>query len=254
MAGGDPAAAVGLLHQLSTHAWGIGALFFGLWLIPMGWAAVTTRRFPVALGWVLIVGGVGYLLSALADYGLASPPGALVEGLAFPATIGEFWMIGYLLIRGIRPETSPTAPTGARRSRPRPRPRPRPRFRGEASRTHPISAAATATPRGSWSSVPLLVGVGPHGASRGRRPVCGSGREDDMVRQLLVILVLGLGAPVPASVSPSSIEGVIDAEMSASGVPGLAYAVVADGEVASVGARGVARLGSGRRSRRTRHS
>ncbi len=68
-----------------------------------------------------------------------------------------------------------------------------------------------------------------------------------MVRQLLVILVLGLGAPVPASVSPSSIEGVIDAEMSASGVPGLAYAVVADGEVASVGARGVARLGSGQK-------
>ena len=50
LAGGDPAAAVGLLHQLSTHAWGIGALFFGLWLIPMGWAAVTTGRFPAPLG------------------------------------------------------------------------------------------------------------------------------------------------------------------------------------------------------------
>ncbi len=126
VAGGDPAAAVGLLHQLSTHAWGIGALFFGLWLIPMGWATVTTRRFPVALGWVLIVGGVGYLLSALADYGLASPPGALVEGLAFPATIGEFWMIGYLLIRGIRPERPRQLPQAHARSRPRPRPRPRP--------------------------------------------------------------------------------------------------------------------------------
>ena len=240
MAGGDPAAAVGLLHQLSTHAWGIGALFFGLWLIPMGWAAVTTRRFPVALGWVLIVGGVGYLLSALVDYALASPPGALVEGLAFPATIGEFWMIGYLLIRGIRPET---VPDSSRRRTPGPG-HAASRFRGEASRTHPTAAAATATPRGSWSSVPLLVGVGPHGASRGRRPVCGSGREDDMVRQLLVILALGLGAAVPASAPASSIDGVIDAEMPASGVPGLAYAVVADGEVTSVGARGVARLGS----------
>lgn len=37
VAGGDPAAAMGLLQQLSTHAWGIGALFFGLWLVPMGW-------------------------------------------------------------------------------------------------------------------------------------------------------------------------------------------------------------------------
>jgi len=69
-----------------------------------------------------------------------------------------------------------------------------------------------------------------------------------MVRQLLLILVLSLGAAVPASVPEGSIEGsidsVIDAEMPASGVPGLAYAVVADGEVTSVGARGVTRLGS----------
>jgi CubicO group peptidase (beta-lactamase class C family) len=39
---------------------------------------------------------------------------------------------------------------------------------------------------------------------------------------------------------------VIDREMPASGVPGLAYAVVADGEITSVGARGVAELGTDR--------
>ena len=105
---GDAAATVGVLHQLSTDAWGIGALFFGLWLIPMGWAAITTARFPVALGWILVVGGVCYLLSSLVNYGFASPPSLLVDVLAFPATIGEFWMIGYLLLRGIRPAA--TAP------------------------------------------------------------------------------------------------------------------------------------------------
>ena len=40
-----------------------------------------------------------------------------------------------------------------------------------------------------------------------------------------------------------SIEDVIDTEMPASGVPGLAYAVVTDGEITSVGARGVLRRG-----------
>ena len=40
-----------------------------------------------------------------------------------------------------------------------------------------------------------------------------------------------------------SIEDFIDSEMPASGVPGLAYAVVADGEITSVGARGVVRIG-----------
>ncbi len=101
--GGDTAAAVGVLYQLSTDAWGVGALFFGLWLIPMGWAVITTARFPRALGWILVVGGIGYLLSSLVDYGFADAPTPVVDALAFPATIGEFWMIGYLLVRGIRP-------------------------------------------------------------------------------------------------------------------------------------------------------
>lgn len=102
---GDAAATVGVLAQLSTDAWGVGALFFGLWLIPMGWTAIATARFPRALGWILVIGGAGYMLSSFVDYGFASPPSLLVDSLAFPATIGEFWMIGYLLLRGIRPET-----------------------------------------------------------------------------------------------------------------------------------------------------
>ena len=55
--------------------------------------------------------------------------------------------------------------------------------------------------------------------------------------RLLAVVVLG------ASVL-GSIEDVIDTEMPASGVPGLAYAVVTDGEITSVGARGVLRHGS----------
>ncbi|GAB93077.1 DUF4386 domain-containing protein [Gordonia rhizosphera] len=107
---GDAAATVGLLHQLSTAAWGIGALFFGLWLIPMGWAAITSGRFPAVLGWILVAGGAGYVLSSFVDYGLVGAPSLLVDLLAFPATIGEFWMIGYLLTLGIR-SASATAPT-----------------------------------------------------------------------------------------------------------------------------------------------
>jgi len=100
--GGDAAGTVGLLYELSASSWGMGNLFFGLWLIPMGWVAVTSARFPRVLGWTLVVGGVGYLVSGLLAYGLTDAPSWLTEGLAFPATIGEFWMIGYLLIKGLR--------------------------------------------------------------------------------------------------------------------------------------------------------
>ncbi|WP_062070385.1 DUF4386 domain-containing protein [Demequina sediminicola] len=99
----DSAGVVGTLAYLSHAAWGMGAIFFGLWLIPMGWTAITTRRFPVTLGWFLIAGGIGYVLSALVEWGVADAPAWIAESLPLPATVGELWMIGYLLTVGIRP-------------------------------------------------------------------------------------------------------------------------------------------------------
>jgi hypothetical protein len=99
--GGDAAATVGLLYALSAAAWQAGAVFFGLWLVPMGIFAVSTHRMPRVLGWALIVGGVGYVLSALLAIVPALAP--FGEALAYLATVGEFWIIGYLLSVGIRP-------------------------------------------------------------------------------------------------------------------------------------------------------
>lgn len=90
-----------LLGNLISNAWGVGSLFFGLWLIPMGYIVVDSKRMPIWLGRILMIGGIGYLLSAFTKYiGINNP---LLEFLVIPATIGEFWMIGYLLIYGIRP-------------------------------------------------------------------------------------------------------------------------------------------------------
>jgi Domain of unknown function (DUF4386) len=100
--GGDAAATVQLMFEMSANSWGMGALFFGLWLIPMGHIAATSGLMPVWLGRVLMAGGVGYVVSAFLTYGIADAPAWLVEGLVIPATIGEFWMIGYLLFVGIR--------------------------------------------------------------------------------------------------------------------------------------------------------
>ncbi len=75
------------------------------------------------------------------------------------------------------------------------------------------------------------------------------------MRTLVAVLALGLGAVLPASVPGGSLEDFIDREMPASGVPGLAYAVVADGEITSAGARGVVKIGGDEStSRRTRRS
>jgi len=90
-----------LLGKLITNAWSIGGLFFGLWLIPMGYIVINSRRMPIWLGRILIIGGIGYLLQTL--FNCIGVQNSYINILVIPATVGEFWMIGYLLIYGIRP-------------------------------------------------------------------------------------------------------------------------------------------------------
>ncbi len=59
------------------------------------------------------------------------------------------------------------------------------------------------------------------------------------VRHLLAVLALGVGSVLPTGPAAGPVDGAIDRELAASGVPGLAWAVVADGGVGDAGARGV---------------
>lgn len=101
-AGGDQAATVQGLYQLNGALWDIGGLFFGLWLIPMGFVALRSRRMPAALGWILMVGGVAYVINTYLLQVTPDAPGWIEGILVGLATIGEFWMIGYLLVFGVR--------------------------------------------------------------------------------------------------------------------------------------------------------
>lgn len=93
-----------LMYLISENMWGVGNVFFGLWLIPMGLAALHSGWTPRPLGWILVAGGVGYLLRVFVTY-LAPSAGPVAELLIVPATVGEFWMIGWLLLRGLRRRT-----------------------------------------------------------------------------------------------------------------------------------------------------
>jgi CubicO group peptidase (beta-lactamase class C family) len=65
----------------------------------------------------------------------------------------------------------------------------------------------------------------------------------DVVRLILALLAVGFTAALQARIPAGSIDDFIESEMPVSGVPGLAYAVVADGEIRTVGARGVVLIG-----------
>ena len=93
-------------YLLSGSFWQVGSVFFGLWLMPMGWLVLRSGLGPRALGWILIVGGVGYVLSVFVAV-LLPKAGAWAGYLSIPATVGEFWIIILLVWRGLRPR-----PTG----------------------------------------------------------------------------------------------------------------------------------------------
>ena len=99
--GGSAAATAQLLYIVSGHLWTTGGVFFGLWLVPMGWLARRSGWMPSLLGWILMVGGIGYVANALLSY-LLPDAGSALGLLTIPATIGELWMVGYLCLRGVR--------------------------------------------------------------------------------------------------------------------------------------------------------
>ena len=92
---------VQLLYLVSGNLWEVGGLFFGLWLVPMGWCVLRSGWLPRPLGWILVAGGVGYVLMTFVAY-LAPGAGAVGDLLVIPATVGEVWILGYLIIFGVR--------------------------------------------------------------------------------------------------------------------------------------------------------
>ena len=109
VSGGAPVTAQ-LLYVVSGHLWIVGGVFFGLWLIPMGWLARRSGWMPGLLGWILMIGGVGYVANALLRY-LVPEAGGALELLTLPATVGELWMVGWLCLCGVRMPWRPSVDT-----------------------------------------------------------------------------------------------------------------------------------------------
>jgi hypothetical protein len=94
-----------VLLLLDTQHYGtlVAQVFFGLWLVPLGYLAYRSAGWlPKWLGVVLIVGGVCYLVDLLAAF-LAPDFGQKIHAFDFiPSAIAEIAMVLYLLIVGVR--------------------------------------------------------------------------------------------------------------------------------------------------------
>jgi len=93
-----------LLLEAQHYGLLIAQIFFGLWLAPLGYLAYKSVWFPKALGVTLMVGTVCYLVDLLAAF-LVPDVGQSIHGyITIPSAIAEIWMLGYLLVIGVRTE------------------------------------------------------------------------------------------------------------------------------------------------------
>ncbi len=93
------------LAAFDTQHYGIfiAQIFFGLWLIPLGYLAYNSAGwFPKWLGVLLIVGGVCYLVDMLALFLVPDIDQKIHTFLVIPSAIAEILMVLYLLVIGVR--------------------------------------------------------------------------------------------------------------------------------------------------------
>lgn len=93
-----------VLLLLDTQHYGllIGQIFFGLWLIPLGYLTLKSGWFPKALSVTLAVAGGCYLVDMMTKF-LVPDIGQLFSRLVTsPCIVAEIWILGYLLFVGVR--------------------------------------------------------------------------------------------------------------------------------------------------------
>jgi Domain of unknown function (DUF4386) len=100
---------------LDLHGFGylIAEVFFGLWLLPLGYVVARSGYFPRMLGIGLVIGSISYLVS----FGLSITAPAFTSDLsvlvAMPAAVAELAFMAWLLVRGANVTTSPRSGAGA---------------------------------------------------------------------------------------------------------------------------------------------
>jgi hypothetical protein len=93
-----------VLLLLDTQHYGtlVAQVFFGLWLVPLGYLTYKSGWFPKWLSAVLIVGGVCYLLDLLAAFLIPVVGQAIHAFVVIPSAIAEISMVLYLLVVGVK--------------------------------------------------------------------------------------------------------------------------------------------------------
>ena len=110
-----------LMLDLQHYGYAIAGIFFGLWLVPLGYLTFKSGMFPKVLGIVLVVGGIGYLFDTVAAFVAPELTPTIHPIAALLGIVAEVSLLAYLLVKGVRSprptdEPSSAVPTPTRAS------------------------------------------------------------------------------------------------------------------------------------------
>ncbi len=91
-----------VLLLLDTQHYGllIAQIFFGLWLVPLGFLAHRSGWFPKPLAVLVVVAAGCYLVDVLTAF-LLPDLDQQIPFIVIPCIVAEIWIAGYLLIVGV---------------------------------------------------------------------------------------------------------------------------------------------------------
>ena len=91
---------VQLFVDMHSNGYAIAQIFFGLWLLPLGYLVYRSGFFPRALGVLLMIGAASYLTELVAGFLFPETGEDFLLLIAIPAAIAEVSFLLWLLIKG----------------------------------------------------------------------------------------------------------------------------------------------------------
>lgn len=101
-------ALTGLFADMHAAGYLIAQIFFGLWLLPLGYLVSRSGFFPSAIGVLLAIGCFGYLVDTFVHFLAPGVAESVEPFLVAPAALGELSLVAYLLVKGVRIARQPT--------------------------------------------------------------------------------------------------------------------------------------------------
>ena len=98
-AGSD--ALTGLFADMHAAGYLIAEMFFGLWLVPLGYLVYRSGYFPKVLGVLLAIGCFGYLVDLFAHFLAPGVAESIEPFVVAPAAVGELSFVAWLLVKAV---------------------------------------------------------------------------------------------------------------------------------------------------------